>query len=48
MRDSESVNSGPWTKAKQRVHDFVSALAEGEGIDSKAILFKWDIRRRWP
>ena len=36
--------SGPWTKAKNRVQEHVSAWAEGNGIDPKQILFKWDIR----
>ena len=45
MVDIESEKkSGPWTRAKNRVHDFVVALAEAEGIDQKTILFKWDIQ----
>ena len=31
------------TRAKNRVHDFVAALAEGQGIDPNKMLFKWDI-----
>lgn len=36
--------NGPWTRATQRVQDFVAAWAEKHGIDPKQILFKWDVK----
>ena len=38
------VSNGPWTRAKERVQDFVAEWAEKNGVDPKKILFKWDIR----
>jgi hypothetical protein len=42
--DSEK-QSGPWTRAKKRVEDFVAEWAEKHGIDPKKILFKWDVHQ---
>ena len=42
--DEPGKQNGPWTTAKNRVHEHVAAWAESNGIDPKQILFKWDIQ----
>ena len=45
MEESESEQKGgPWTRAKNRVQEFVANWAEMQGIDPKQIVFKWDVQ----
>jgi hypothetical protein len=45
LEDSESgQKGGPWTRAKNRVQEFVANWAEKQGIDPKQIVFKWDVQ----
>lgn len=45
MDSSESEKkNGPWSRAKQRVQDFVAEWAEKNRIDPKQTLFKWDVQ----